>query len=134
MRIGIPVWGSRISPVFDTARNLVVVDVAEGREVGRTEDDLTGVLPAQRAARLRSLGVEALLCGAISRPLAGMLASYGIAVVPWMSGSFEEVLSAYASGLLSVERYAMPGCCGRRRRFGRGRGASGRAFSPPLEG
>jgi len=128
MRIGIPVWGSRISPVFDAARRLVVVDVAEGREVGRTHEDLTAVLPPQRARRLQSLGVDTLLCGAISRPLAGMLSSYGIAVVPWMSGGFEEVLRAYVGGSLSEERYAMPGCCGQRRRFGRRRGASGRAF------
>jgi len=123
MKIGIPIWGSRVSPVFDTARRLLVVDVADGKESSRTTENLHDTAVPGRAREIHSQGVDVLLCGAISRPLAGMIANYGITVMPWMSGDSEEVLSAYLTGTLSDERFAMPGCRGRRRRFCGGRRA-----------
>ena len=78
MRIGIPVWGSRISPLFDTARTLLLVEVSDNRDVGRTKQGLEQVAAPQRAMALANWSVETLLCGAISRPLAGMVGMYGL--------------------------------------------------------
>ena len=35
MRLAIPTWNDRVSPVFDTASRLVLVDVEQGAEQGR---------------------------------------------------------------------------------------------------
>jgi len=119
MKIALPVWEGRVSPVFDTARRLLLVDCDDAVEVARSEEPLTERLAPRRAARLMDLGANVLICGAISRPLASMLASYGIQVVPFVSGDAEEVLSTYLSGGLRdpniAPRFLMPGC--RRRRF-----------------
>ena len=71
------------------------------------------------------LGVEVLICGAISRPLAEMITDSGIRLIPFLSGDVEEVIQAFLAGNLPNSAFLMPGCCGRRRRFrsGRGRGA-----------
>ena len=129
MRIALPVWDGRISPVFDTATTLVLVDYAAGAETARSEHALRASFPLGRAGKLVELGVEVLICGAVSRPLASMIAGYGIQLLPFVSGDVEEVLSAYKSGRLGVPNYPpqfrMPGCRGRRARFGkrwRGRG------------
>jgi len=77
-------------------------------------------------ARLKALGVETLGCGAISRPHAGAIAAEGIRLVPFVAGTVEEVVAAYAQGLLPGPAFVMPGCGRRRRgRFGRGRGRGG---------
>ena len=122
MKIALPVWEGRVSPVFDTARSLLLVDCDDSVEMGRSEETLAERLAPRRAAKMMDLGVNVLICGAISRPLAWMLASYGIQVVPFVSGDAEEVLSTYLSGGLQdpniAPRFLMPGC--RQRRF-RGR-------------
>ena len=126
MKIGIPAWGERVSPLFDTSQSLLVVEAADGREKGRQTRALPEAPLPERARRLANWGVEVLLCGAISRPLAAMVSMYGIQVIPWLSGSVEEVLAAFFGGQfpdgMPDERFAMPGCCRRRGRFGRGGG------------
>jgi len=114
------VWQGRISPVFDTAGKLLLVDAEAGREQGRSVAMLDERIPPLRAKRLRELGVDVLLCGAVSRPLAAMLAAERIEVIGWLSGPAEEVLAAYLAGRLWQKRFHMPGCCGRALRRRRG--------------
>ena len=75
MRVAIPVWQSRVSPVFDTAGHLLIVDVEDGREVHRAEASILGLSLPDRVNRLVEFDVDVLLCGAISRQLAGMAAA-----------------------------------------------------------
>lgn len=127
MTVAFAVWDNRISPVFDTAGTLLVAEMEGGRVTGRRREPMDGDLPSEKVARLKALGVETLVCGAISRPLAGMIAAEGIRLVPFVAGTVEEVVAAYAQGLLPGPTFAMPGCGRRRRgRFGRGRGGGGR--------
>lgn len=128
-RIAIPVWGARISPVFDTARRLLLVDVTSGREAARSEAEISEQAPTLRAARLRELAVNVLLCGAISRPLASMVGASGLTVLPFLAGGVDDVLAAYLAGRLPAPEFLMPGCCRTRqgrhgRRARRGRGSS----------
>jgi len=126
MTVAFAVWDDRISPVFDTAETLLVVQMEAGRVAGRREEPIQGALPGEKAARLKALGVGTLVCGAISRPLADIIAAEGIRLVPFVAGSVEEVIAAYTRGVLPAPTFAMPGCGRRRRgRFGRGGGRSG---------
>jgi predicted Fe-Mo cluster-binding NifX family protein len=127
MRVGIPIWQERISPVFDTARRLLLVDLLGGREQTRSEVLLGDEAWPERARHLREHGVEVLLCGAVSRPLCELLQAQGIRVVSFLRGEPEAVLAAYRSGRLTVTRFRMPGCRGRCvRRHGRQRGRNSR--------
>ncbi len=130
MRIAIPTWSGTISPVFDVARSLLLIDIEAGREVGRREEAVEETHIAARATHVARLAVGVLICGAISRPLETMLVSAGVQVIPHACGSVEDVLRAYLSGRLSDQAYLMPGCRGpgrgmrgrgrrERRRFGR---------------
>ena len=51
-----------------------------------------------RVNRLKDLGVGVPLCGALSRPLEGLLATTGIVVIAWLCGSVEEIMRAYLAG------------------------------------
>jgi len=119
MRLAISTLDDRISPVFDVARQLLVVDIDHGEEVGSRTTPLEEETPAARARHVAALGVTVLICGAVSRPLERLLLGEGLEVFPQRCGPVGEVLSAFLSGRLTEDAFRMPGCCRRRFRGGR---------------
>ena len=120
MKLAIPVWQGRISPVFDVAGQLLLVELADGREVAREERLVEESTADERAKKLAELGIGTLICAGISQSLEAMLADCGIRVIARICGGVEDVLTAFAAGRLDEERFAMPGCCGQRRQRHRG--------------
>jgi predicted Fe-Mo cluster-binding NifX family protein len=118
MKIAIPHWHSRVSPVCDEARHFLVVQVTDNREVNRSEFEVT--LPGSdligRATRLLDLGVNTVICGAISKGLETMLLGVGIEVIAQVCGNVEDVLGAFQTGMLEQDCFALPGCARRRHR------------------
>jgi predicted Fe-Mo cluster-binding NifX family protein len=126
MLLAIPVWNDRVSPVFDTACQLLLVEVEGGIPRGRRTEEIPDLLPGRRVQRMGELGVELLICGGISRPLAMMLGAAGVRIVPWVAGPVEEVLQGYLDGQLPHPRWMMPGCLGRGHPQGGGERRRGR--------
>lgn len=123
MKVAIPCWQDRVSPVFDTAANVLLVDCENGRERQREDRPLMRTAAAARARELRELGADVLICGAISAPLESVLSASHVQVIGFVCGSVEEVLAAYLRGGLPDPAFSMPGVRGWRRRFGPGRKA-----------
>ncbi|MGC9293412.1 MAG: NifB/NifX family molybdenum-iron cluster-binding protein [Acidobacteriaceae bacterium] len=126
MRIAIPQWQGRVSPVFDVAANLLLVDVEDGHEVRREERKLSGADPFARTAEFLRCGAETLLCGAISAPIAARVAAAGVQVVGFTCGKVDDVLRAYLNGGAAGRAFVMPGC--QRWRRWRGENAMPRIF------
>lgn len=119
-KIAIPVWQGSVSTVFDFAAQLLLVGIENGKEANRSEVALESQSLPQRAGQLKSLGVDVLVCGAISRALANMVTASGIQVLPYVTGRVDDVLQAYITGQLIQPQFTMPGCWpGARRGFGR---------------
>ncbi|MEN6472478.1 MAG: NifB/NifX family molybdenum-iron cluster-binding protein [Syntrophaceae bacterium] len=129
MRIAIADWQDRISPVFDVSSELILIDIEQGREVGRTSVTLRGNDPFARAHEVADLGVQVLICGAISGPLETALLGGGIRVYGFVCGTLDEVLNAFMRGGIMRGRCRMPGCGGgpRRYRMRVGKGNRGRS-------
>ncbi len=125
MKVAIPNWRGRVSPVFDVAGNVLVVAVDAGVELSRHEVGIDVKDPRGRAARLAETGADVLVCGAISRPLEVAVSAAGIEVIPQICGDVDRVLAALIDGRLDQGAFLMPGCVGRDRcsRKGRRRGA-----------
>lgn len=119
--IGIPNCQGRVSPLFDVAARLTVVRMRGHAELDRREVTLAEAQPAGIARILTELGVDVLICGAISQLLQAALVHAGIRVVPQICGGVEAVVHAYRTGTLEAPEFQMPGCCGRRwnRKWGR---------------
>ncbi len=115
MKVAVPEWQGRVSPVFDVAEQLLVVELDCQLGGGRVMESLGRMASHDRVRRLAELGVDVLVCGAISWPLEALLTAGGIHVVPLVCGDVDEVVQAYREGALDEERFAMPGCCGKRR-------------------
>jgi len=99
--------------VFDVAERLLLVDVVAGEAAFRQEHALQG---GDRVHALVELGVDLLICGAISRDLEERLLGNGVDVVAELRGPVEDVVKAYLSGTHTQPGFAMPGCHSRRRR------------------
>lgn len=121
MKAAFSCWEERIAPVFDSARQVLVAEAEAGRIVRQQRQELDMPLPLQKTLRLRELGVDVLVCGAISRPLQALVAAAGIQLIPFVSGELEDVIQAWSGGKLPASRFFMPGCWPREFRSGAGR-------------
>ena len=121
MKIAIPIWNGCVSSAFDFAHKLLLIDIQDSSETNRSEIALAPEPIPQRATRLKTLGVDVLICGAISRSLASLVAASGIEVLPYVLGPVDEILKAYLTGQLGQSKFAMP-CSwpGARKGFRRG--------------
>jgi predicted Fe-Mo cluster-binding NifX family protein len=109
MRVAIAHWQYRISPVFDVSDRLLLIDIEDGRELKREDKVLNCSGPFERAREVYGLGVEVLLCGAVSRPFETALISSGVRVIGFICGGLENVLNAYIKGRLADKCFQMPG-------------------------
>ncbi|MBW2099765.1 MAG: NifB/NifX family molybdenum-iron cluster-binding protein [Deltaproteobacteria bacterium] len=119
--MALSVWENRISPVFDSARMLLITDLENKVVTGRYYEPFSSEVPMKRAAKLSDLGVKILICGAVSQPLAHMIEGYGIRIIPFVRGKVDQVLRAYLKEVLSTPNFRMPGCKDRDRKRRRSR-------------
>jgi len=107
--VAVPEFNGRVSPTFDFCHrvNLWRVDERGCRRIKvRT---CHGSTPEERAAQLRSCGVQVLLCGAIGAESARLLRAGGLEVVMGLSGTVCEVVAAWVCGALEDPRFSLPG-------------------------
>ena len=100
MRLAIPVWENKISPLLDTASRFLIVEVDKRKEVSRYITPVVKKDLYERCMKLKENGVDVLICGAVSRELSNMIATSGIVVFPEISGMVDEILTAYSKGTL----------------------------------
>jgi len=117
MRVAIAYQQHRISPVFDVASRMLLVDIKTGREVQRKTKTIVQSDALDRARYIYRLGVEVLICGAISWRLENALSSLGVKIIACTCGPVEEVISAFLNQRLTDSAFKMPGCLGRRQRL-----------------
>jgi len=126
VKVAVPQFGHRVSPRFDCANAILVVELADGNEVAREQIDSTAWPAEQRVSKLIELGVETLICGAVDRWSAEGLQGAGIHVYGWVTGRVEDALACFLRGELQPAAITGAGgrCCGRWR-FRGGRWSDG---------
>jgi len=110
MKVALTVWENRISPLFDCAGRLLIADIVDSVEIRRHFESFHFESPFSRAARLRDLEIEVLICGAVSEPFANTIETSGIRIISFVAGAVDEVLKAYLKGAISSPEFQMPGC------------------------
>ena len=130
MRLAVPSFQNRVSPVFDTCQQVLVFEADGDGRMKAVPVDLSRVGSLKRAERLRELDVDVLLCGGITQDQAQRIQAAGIRIVPWLAGDVAEIVEAFRSGQLEQPRFAMRGC----RRRCRRRGGQGRSDRMPRRG
>jgi predicted Fe-Mo cluster-binding NifX family protein len=111
--VALPVFQSRIAPVFDSATRVLLIETEHRRELGRSELHIKNLSASERVATLKRADVTALICAGISNITHTILESADISVTPGIVGQVEEVISAYLHNQLDDPRFFMPGHGGR---------------------
>jgi predicted Fe-Mo cluster-binding NifX family protein len=124
MKIAIPIWEGKVSPVFDTASRLLILQVEDKNETSRFETFLDESDLTRRCLRIQALGVDTLICGAISGQFHRMLTADNVEIIPWISGVAEDVLKAYLDGKIFHSKFLMPGCHWQRGKIVKSRSSS----------
>jgi predicted Fe-Mo cluster-binding NifX family protein len=112
MKIAISHWQGRISPVFDVAQQVLLVDINGSQVVRRQNVSLGQGGPFCRAEEIVGLGVEMLVCGAISHSFEKVLVHAGVRVAGFTCGDVDAILTALQAGRLGDACFRMPGFMG----------------------
>ena len=129
MRVGLPLFGTEISPRFCFAQEMMVVTLTDGpsaAELGREHVSLEGMSWPQRLAVLEALRVDTLLCGGFPRDRLPSASAQGLRVCVGVSGEAEDVLGAFRRNALddvTIGRQRPRAARRRRRAANRNRGA-----------
>ena len=131
MRAAFSIWEHRIAPVFDTSDRICLIDFQSGEISDRRQLLLPNEPAIAKITRLADSHVDVLICGAISGVINGIIESYGIQVIPFVSGDLEELTEHLISGETDWSRYAMPGCTAGKMRRRRKRQHQGKGSESP---
>jgi predicted Fe-Mo cluster-binding NifX family protein len=109
MRIAISIWEDKISPLFDTASKLLIIENETQKESSRYEVHLLKQDLSKKCRFMQSLHIDILICGAVSRQFSEMLKASGIKVISGITGPARDVLKAYQQGTPLHSKFFMPG-------------------------
>lgn len=109
IRVGIPIFRQRVSPVFDSCTRILIINIERGWEVERKEFYLDALALTERMTIFKKFGVNTVICGGISDLFANMILSAKIVLISDISGEIEQVLAAYLAEKLDDSRFLMPG-------------------------
>ena len=98
MRLALPMFGEKISPRFDCAARLLIVEVQGGAIRGRREESIEQIHRQSRIGFLLERKVNVLLCGGIRRRDYFSFVNAGIDVYAGLTGEAEDVLEAFLNG------------------------------------
>ena len=110
MKIAVTIWGNRVSPVFDAAKQLLLADIQKQTITNKqylsfdpeSIDDLIRLLKKKQ--------VNTLICGAITSRPTELITENGIKLISFVSGEALELIDAIAKNIDIEKIYMMPGC------------------------
>jgi predicted Fe-Mo cluster-binding NifX family protein len=108
IRAAIPIFMTRVSPLFDSCTRVLLIDIEQNREVDRKEIYLDALSLNERVTILRKSGVTTVICGGISEMLETMLAGADIELIGDITGEVDQVLDAYLTERLDEPRFHLP--------------------------
>lgn len=119
MVVAITIWGERISPVFDSSKTLLIVEIVENRIVDRSRESFAPDQLSFLERRLKELRVSTVISGAISEKPAHFLEDSGFVLIPFISGFVDDVLECITNEKPIAPKFLMPGCRCQKRMRGR---------------
>ncbi len=103
-------WEERISPVFDSARTLLIAEIRNTEISKRSYQKFTPDNFLHLQQILKAQEVSIIICGAVSKRYANMLEAADVELIPFIAGNVEEILSVYIQGNSVWSKFRMPGC------------------------
>lgn len=98
MLLGITTFGKKISPRFDCALGLLMVEIERNEILDRKEESMEGIPGGERVSFLVELGVQAIITGGMRRSDYLAALDAGLKVHAGFMGEVEENLRRYLYG------------------------------------
>ncbi len=109
MKMLIPVWNLRISPVFDVAKIARIYELYESGHTKTESIDIEADTLDMKFENIRQFEVTHIICGAISNQALILASEFNISVVPSICGDVNKVSNAWLNGSLEKdESFFMP--------------------------
>ena len=109
VRVAIPIFHGRVSPVLDLCTRLRVMDIDGRREVARRELSLDNFLLSERFNLITQSGIDVIICCGISDVLDNMLQTTDIRLFWGIAGNADQVVDAFVCNRLDDPVFHMPG-------------------------
>ena len=109
-KIAVTVWEHRVSPVFDSARTLLIAEIQEDALISTSFLTFDPDRPLELVQLLQAQMIVTLICGAISEGPASMLEAAGIELISFIAGDVHRVLATILQGGPLGAQFKMPGC------------------------
>lgn len=109
IRIAIPVFHKRVSPVLDNCTRLLIIDFDQDSEISRQEISLEKFSLVERFNLIKKMNVNVIICCAISEVMDHMIHGTDIQLICSIVGDVNQVLGAYLSNQLDDASFTMPG-------------------------
>ena len=109
IRIAIPIFHQRVSPVLDTCTRLLIIDYEGQAEVDRREVAFDGYTLAERFEIVKKLNPDAIICCGISEAFDRMFQATGIRLICGIVGDVQQVAEAFLCNRLDAPCFWMPG-------------------------
>jgi len=108
-KVAIPIFHNRVSPVFDSCRHMLVIDIEQGAEVHRETVYLDEMSLTERCGIFAKLEIAIVICGGVSEIFANMLMGAHIRLVNGIAGDMDDVITAFLGEYLDKPQFYMPG-------------------------
>ena len=109
MKIAVTAWEDRVSPVFDSAKILLVARVEGEQIVSRSYEPVDMRHVHEAAESMQQKEIKTVICGAVCEESIMVLENHGIELFPFIAGEIETILDRFVKGK-ELEKFVMPGC------------------------
>lgn len=113
MKIAVSEYKNNVATAFDFANEVIVFTCENKKVINRQSHKIDDQFIPLRGMKLKNLGIDTLICGAISNPSAFMLHHHSIEVISGITGNVETVLQEFLSGNINSPQYWLPGFAGK---------------------
>ncbi|HOT46474.1 MAG TPA: NifB/NifX family molybdenum-iron cluster-binding protein [Spirochaetota bacterium] len=116
--IAVPVFQERVSPLMDVSNRYMIYETEDGRIKQRIAISLNADGESQRVEKLKEIGVNTIICGAVSGYIAHLVSDRGMRLLSMIYGPIDEIITNYLQNTLGS--YCSGGGCNGRKRQRRG--------------
>ena len=114
--IALPVFQERVSPLMDVSDRYIIYETENGEIKQRVIITISTESGPQRIEKLKDIGVNTIICGAVSGHVAHKVGEKGMRLVSMIYGPIDEVIERYLNNTLTTFIPGPAGCTGRKKR------------------
>ena len=109
VKIAIPIFQNRVSPVLDSCRHIIVAAIEKDAEIDREQVFIGDIALNDRCRIFKKLGITVIICSGVSATFGKLLEQAKFEIVDGIAGDVQDVLTAYLDGRLDHPDFYMPG-------------------------